>query len=117
MTRRQEFPKSVKLVAWERCKGMCECDECKGRLKVVGVAEFDHYPVPAALGGPGTLENCRVLSPKCHRRITSTKDQPTIAKAIRVHEKQIGARVSRTPMPGGRRSKWRKRMDGRVERR
>jgi len=95
MTNRAEFSKSVKLAAWERCGGRCECG-CM--LKII-TPEFDHYPVPAGIGGPGTLENCRVLDKKCHRRITSTVDVPAIAKSTRIFEKRIGLRKSRRPMP------------------
>ncbi len=96
MSNRQEFAKSVKLAAWDRCDGRCECG-CQ--LKIIGIPEYDHYPIPAALGGPGTLENCRVLSRKCHRRITAEKDIPEIAKSQRIFEKRIGVRKSRRPFP------------------
>lgn len=108
MAKRQEFSDKVKLAAWQRSKGNCECPECRGVLKVVGTAEYDHYPIPASLGGPGTLENCRVMSKKCHRRITAEKDIPELAKSDRIFEKRIGIRKSKRPMRG-----WRK-FDGTV---
>jgi len=103
MTKRQEFPAKVKIAAWERAGGICECG-CK--LKIIGGVEYDHYPVPASLGGPGTLENCRVLAKKCHRRITAEKDIPELSKSDRIYEKRIGVRKSRSPMRD-----WRK-FDG-----
>ncbi len=96
MSRRQEFPKSVKLDAWERSKGICECG-C--HLKIIGIPEYDHWPIPASLDGPGTLENCRVLSKKCHRRITETKDIPELSKSTRIFEKRIGLRKTKRPFP------------------
>lgn len=93
--KRQEFSKAVKLAAWERCGGRCECG-CG--IKILGRPEYDHWPVPASIGGPGTLDNCRVLDKKHHRQITAEKDIPEIAKSDRIFEKRIGVRKSRHPM-------------------
>ena len=88
---RLEFPKSVKLAAFERCKGICEC----GCGQKILTAEYDHYPVPAALGGSNDLANCRALDKRCHRKLTAEHDVPVIAKASRVFEKRAGLRKSR----------------------
>lgn len=96
MTKRSEFSKKTMLQAWERCGGYCECG-CG--LKIIGSVEYDHYPVPAALGGSNELENCRVLSKKCHRLITATKDQPAISKSQRIYEKRAGVRKTKRPFP------------------
>jgi hypothetical protein len=37
-----------------------------------------------------------------------------IAKVKRKHQKHIGAARSKSPLPGGRLSKWKRRMDGTV---
>jgi 5-methylcytosine-specific restriction endonuclease McrA len=100
---RQEFPKSVKLAAWERCNGCCECG-CN--RKIVDGAEYDHI-VPAAVGGPATLENCRVLARACHRRKTDV-DVPRIAKNVRIAEKRAGLRKTNRGFRGS------KRFDGSV---
>ena len=96
MSKRAEFSKATKLQAWERCGGICECG-CG--LKIIGVAEYDHYPIPAALGGSNELSNCRVLMKKHHRQITAEKDVPAIAKSQRGFEKRIGARKTKRPFP------------------
>lgn len=93
------FPKKVKLAAWQRCRGICEC----GCQQKIITPEYDHYPVPVALGGASTLDNCRVLSKRCHRKLTAETDVPAIAKAKRVFEKRIGAREKRQGFKG-----WRK---------
>lgn len=95
MTKRAEFSKATKLSAWERCGGRCECG-CQ--LKII-TPEYDHFPVPAALGGSNDLENCRVLDRKCHRRITAQKDVPAIAKSQRGFEKRAGIRRTKRPFP------------------
>ena len=92
---RQEFSKAVKLAAWERCGGICEC----GCGQKILTAEYDHWPVPAAFGGGNDLENCRVLNKRCHRKITADVDVPKIAKAVRIIEKRAGLRKSKRPFP------------------
>ena len=93
---RHEFSTKVKLAAWERSGGRCECG-CG--FKILGRAEYDHYPIPASLGGPGTLDNCRVLDKKHHRQITAEKDIPELSKSDRIFEKRIGARKTKRPFP------------------
>jgi hypothetical protein len=44
-------------------------------------------------------------------------DIPQIAKVKRIRQRHIGAKQSRSPLPGGRRSQWKKKMDGSVVRR
>jgi len=48
MTKRQEFTKPTKELAFERAGGRCECG-C-GVKCTPGEVQYDHYPVPAALG-------------------------------------------------------------------
>lgn len=83
---RKEFPSKIKLAAWERCGGNCEC--CHARI--LGRAEYDHI-LPDALGGEPVLTNVQVLCSKCHRLKTSGEDVPRIAKTKRTRRKAIGA--------------------------
>lgn len=113
MTRRR-FPKSVKTAAFERAMGRCEC--CTAYL-YVGKFHYDHIQPDGLLGEP-TLENCRVLCIACHGVKTAREDIPRMAKADRQKARHEGTRKpSRRPMDGSRGSRWRKRMDGTVERR
>jgi 5-methylcytosine-specific restriction protein A len=114
MSKRQEFPDKVKVLAFDRAKGRCEV--CSARL-FVGKFQYDHI-IPTAVGGPPTLENCRVACTACHGKKTATVDVPAIAKSERIKRKNIGAKTkSGRPMPGTKASGLRKRMDGSVERR
>lgn len=107
MARPHEFTGKVRLAAWTRCRGACEaCGQ-----KIVGVAEFDHV-LPIALGGESTVENCAVNCAKCHRAKT-VKDVRQIRKADR--QGRAAIKRSSRPMPGGKRSRWRKKIDGTVE--
>lgn len=105
---RREFPKKVKVAAYERANGRCE--RCTAPLRA-GAVQYDHV-IPDAMGGEPTLANCECVCRTCHRAKTSGTDLPQIARAKRREAKHIGA-VSKRP--------WhptlRKRLDGTVVRR
>ena len=103
MANRREFPKSVKLAAWERCKGHCE--ECGAKL-MPGNIEYDHVLADGICGEP-TLENCAVVCTNCHGRKTREHDIPAITRAKRLHQKHFDPKPKR---PWG--GKWRKPMRG-----
>ncbi|MGQ3671836.1 HNH endonuclease [Xanthobacter sp. TB0136] len=68
------------------------------------------------LGGEPTLDNCQVLCRACHGEKTFKKDVPTIAKAKRIRDRNIGIKRRKgPPMPGSKASKWKHKMDGSVE--
>jgi 5-methylcytosine-specific restriction endonuclease McrA len=115
--KRIEFSAKVKLAAWERSGGQCECGNCAGAKIVPGDGpEYDHR-VEAALGGDGSLENCIVSSARCHRSKTSAR-APVIAKARRLEKKQANLRPARKALiPGSKGTRYRKKLDGSVERR
>lgn len=101
--------------------------------QICSLVEFDHYPVPKALGGDDHPTNLVALPIMAHRKKTATKDVPAIAKSNRIsraHEdfkRRILAKVTgdapeeapkrKAVMPGSRASGFRKKINGRVERR
>lgn len=94
--------------------GMCHL--CN--LKVVPGEDWDvSHDIPLEAGGKDDESNWFVAHRKCHRVHTSTVDMPLIAKVKRIHQRHIGAKQSRSPLPGGRNSKWKKKMDGTVVKR
>jgi hypothetical protein len=50
----------------------------------------------------------------CHRIKTSTQDVPAIAKGKRVRDRHFGITQSASIMPGSRRSRWKKKINGEV---
>lgn len=110
---RREFSAKVRLAAFDLAGGQCAI--CTTKLSV-GKVRYDHR-VPDALGGEPTLSNCQVLCVACHDNKTIGSDVPTIAKSKRIRQKIAGARVQPRPMPGSRKSQWKRRMDGTVVRR
>lgn len=110
MTRPHEFSRKVKLAAFERAAGRCE--KCTARL-VPGKFRFDHI-LPLALDGASTLENCQCICRACDLPKTA-EDIGRIRKADRERARHIGAKArTRSPLPGGRDSKWRRKLDGTV---
>jgi len=109
---RREFSPKTKAAAFARSRGFCEA--CRAYL-YPGKFHYDHDRA-AALLGDAKLENCRVLCVNCHGEKTSTEDVPRIAHAKRQERAFIGARKAPV-MAGSRNSKWKKKLDGTVERR
>jgi hypothetical protein len=87
-------------------------------MKVVPGEDWDvSHDIPLEAGGKDDATNWFVAHRKCHRVHTSTVDVPMIAKVKRIHQKHVGAKKSRSPMPLGRGSKFKRKMDGTIVRR
>ena len=115
---RKEFPRRVKALAFKRCcnaAGLPFCEGCGAPLSA-GNINFDH-DVADGLGGEPTLDNCKVICRTCHSTKTQTQDNPIMQKADRVKKKTYGIAKSKQQMPGGRGTKWKKKMDGTVVKR
>lgn len=94
--------------------GMCHL--CS--MKVVPGEDWDvSHDIPLEAGGKDDATNWFVAHRKCHRVHTSTVDAPLIAKVKRIHQRHIGAKKSKSPMPLGRSSQWKRKMDGSIVRR
>ena len=110
---RREFSPAVRRQALERSQGRCE--GCSALL-APDALEYDHG-VPCALGGDSGLDNCVVLCRPCHKRKTGGRDIKMIRKADRQGAKHRGEKQSRHVMPGSRRSKWKRKINGEVAKR
>jgi 5-methylcytosine-specific restriction protein A len=89
------------------------CQRCGWALTPGTRWDIDHV-IPLALGGRDSTDNMQVLCSPCHSGKTRAHDVPAIAKTARIRARHLGARTSRRPMPGGRRSRWKRTVDGRV---
>jgi hypothetical protein len=114
------FSKPVKRAALERSGKRCEAEgelyglpqnvRCSADL-AYGV-EFDHA-ILWANSRDSSLGNCVAVCPSCHRYKTTKHDTPKAAKTVRQRDKASGIR-SEAVMPGSRKSRWKRRLDGSV---
>lgn len=110
MTRRSISTRE-RVQIFEAASGVCSICGCK---IAVGDAWDVSHEVPLALGGEDGGDNLRPAHRKCHRHHTATEDAPRIAKAKRVAAKHIGAVKSRNPLPFGRGSRLKKKLNGEI---
>lgn len=107
------IPDRVRLRVFRDHGGRCAIS---GRKIGPGDAWDVDHEVPLALGGEHRESNLRPVLRTEHRKKTAT-NVAAKAKADRAAKKNAGIGKTKRPMPGSRASKWRRRMDGSVERR
>ena len=90
-----------------------QCQRCSWSLTPGTRWEVDHV-IALALGGRDDADNMQVLCSPCHGGKTRERDVPAIAKTARIRARHLGPRTSRRSLPGGRRSRWKKTVDGRI---
>ena len=94
------------------------CHICDGKIDATRERWEVSHDIPLELGGADDDENRKLAHEACHRQRTATVDAPAIAKSRRRQAAHIGAKApSRHPLPGGRQSAWKKKLDGTVVRR
>ena len=106
---RREFSTKTKLEAFTRSRGRCEA--CSAKL-FAGNVEYDHA-LPCGLNGANDCSNIFVLCRACHR-LKSAADVGRIARAKRQQRNHIAPKVSLNPLPGGKRSRQSKKLNGKV---
>lgn len=106
-----QIPQRVRLRVLLAADG--KCSDCGRKLGVAGEpVEFDHI-IALANGGENRETNLQALCRPCHRAKTN-QDVAQKAKDRRVRAKHMGIKETRNPLPGGRKSRWKKKMDGTV---
>ena len=101
---------SAKLRIVERQRDRCIL--CTREFSAKLRPEFDHE-IPLALGGEHRERNLRALCGDCHG--TKTKaDANAIGRARRIAKDRLGIKAQKKPFPGGKGSKWKRKMDGTV---
>jgi 5-methylcytosine-specific restriction protein A len=112
MSRKRLSPR-VRLTLFLSAAGRCQA--CGIRIDAGRAWHLDHV-IPLSLGGADATSNLQVLCRACHRDKTR-RDSAALAKAIRRQVAHRGATARGRPLPCGRRSAWKKTLDGRVVRR
>ncbi len=113
---RTEFPRKVKAAAFKRCcrDGKPYCEGCGIELRGGNIV-YEHV-TPDGFAGEPTLENCKVHCKTCADRKTFTEDNPRMAKADRSLKRQYGIATGKpSAWACGRNSKFRKKINGKVE--
>ena len=107
-TPRAKLTPRKKLAIWERHKGICVL--CN--VKIDGVRErwVAEHIIPLSLGGADDESNMAPVHEGCALAKTFGKsgDIAKAAKAKRVKSKHLGIKKSKTPLPGGKGSKFKK---------
>ena len=111
-TRRPVFSTSFRLNLFLKRKGTCA--SCSQKIDAGKAWDIDHI-LPLALGGMNEPNNLQILCKPCHQSKTSQSDIPRIAKTKRLKARHLGAKSPSTrPIPGSRRSPWKRKLDGSV---
>jgi len=108
-TARGSLSAKRKLAIWEREKGCCML--CGIKL-MTGQFIFEHVRA-LELGGTDTDDNIRLTCKPCAKEKTK-KDHQMTAKAKKMKQNYLGLKKSRSPLPYGKNSKWKRKMDGTI---
>lgn len=113
-TKRKNMTPRLRLKVWEAHKGMCAI--CGGKIDGVRERWVLEHLVPLSLGGADDESNMAPVHEGCAMAKTFGKsgDIAKAAKAKRVKSKHLGIKKSKNPLPGGKGSKLKKKIDGSV---
>lgn len=90
------------------------CHICGGEIDGIRERWDVEHIIPLALGGDDEPSNWAPAHVACHK-LKTKQDAADIGRARRVSARHVGATApSRTPLPCGRRSKWKKKINGSV---
>lgn len=90
------------------------CHICSEKISDAEKWEVEHV-IPIQLGGEDDIPNTQPAHVSCHKAKTKT-DITQIAKAKRVEKKHNGTfRPPRNIVPGSRASRFKKKLNGKVE--
>lgn len=87
------------------------CHICSEKIKIGEAYDLEHI-VPWELTRDDSDDNVKPAHKACHKQKTA-EDVRGIRKADRIKAKHISA-VEKKPFPGGKGSKWKRTMSGKV---
>ena len=92
-----------------------KCHICGQKIHPQEKWDIEHI-IPLALGGADSGDNLDLAHQSCHRDKTKA-DVGRLAKAKRQAAYHSGKKLSKTPLPCGKSSKWKRKLDGSLVRR
>lgn len=107
-------PPRVRLRVFERFDGHCQCG-CNRKI-MVGEAWDCEDEIALINGGERRENNLRPFLREHHHEKTKA-DVAIKSKTYRVRGKHFGLKKSRTPLPFGRQSPWKRKIGGKIVRR
>ena len=110
-TRRARLSPSVRLAIGERAKGVCVL--CEQRIDGVRERWIIEHIRALELGGEDEPGNMGPAHETC-ARVKTRDDHHCAAKAKRQKIRHLGAGKAKRPLPCGRQSRWKKKIDGTV---
>lgn len=110
MTKRITITPKRRAEVFRDAGGICHL--CSRKIAPGETWEVEHRK-PLALGGTNEPDNLFPAHVDCHAG-KSRAEIKVIRKSDRQAKAHAGVKTSRNPLPGGKRSKWKKRMDGTV---
>ncbi|MBS7805775.1 HNH endonuclease [Rhizobiales bacterium TNE-4] len=113
MTKRRTFSSKERLAYFLQAKG--HCAQCSLKITPGKRWDLDHV-IPLSLGGSNDITNLQVLCQACHTQKTKS-DVSSNAKARRIQLRHLGATRSKRPLPCGRKSPFKRTIEGMVVRR
>jgi hypothetical protein len=108
-TKRGGLSTRRKLKIWERESGKCAI--CSAKL-MAGQFIYEHMRA-LELGWTDTDENIRLTCLTCAKEKTK-KDHQITAKAKSQKSSYLGLKTVKAPLPCGKKSKWKKKLNGQV---
>lgn len=113
MVKRKTISTKQRVALFAKHDGVCHI--CGGKISVGESWDVEHV-IPFAMGGADDESNWRPSHIKCHRTKT-VDDVGKIAKAKRREARHLGVKVSGTPLPFGKKSPFKRKLDGTIVRR
>ena len=110
MTSRRSLTQLQRARIFDDAHGLCHL--CGLKIQAGQPWDVEHI-IPLAMGGEDGGDNLRPAHKTCHAPKTAA-DVKAIAKVKRIRAAHIAGRHSRTPLPCGRKSKWKKKITGEV---
>jgi 5-methylcytosine-specific restriction protein A len=107
-------PPRVRLRVFDRDKGICQCG-CTRKIRPGDKWETDHI-VAIINGGENRETNLQTLLEQCHD-IKTGRDVATKSDTYHKRARHLGLKRTRSPLPGGKNSPWKRKIGGGVVRR